>query len=200
MEKKMTNRQKQALETKKRIYTKTKELMATREFSTLTVSEICKNAEVSIGSFYHYFQSKEDVLTMIYSFEENFENLPQDLSPIESILYLFRRELQIIEEYGSDLLSQFLKMQILKYNEHVVEADSPFYKKLDTLVLDGIRCGELYQDNDHTEIVEALLRIYRGSFFDWVIYNGNYPLKEKAIYDLSYFLKTLKVNTYRNLH
>lgn len=196
MENKMTNRQKQALETKKRIYTKTKELMETKDFSNLTVSEICKNANVSIGSFYHYFQSKEDVLTMIYSFEENFENLPQGLSPSESILFLFQRELQTIEEYGADLLSQFLKMQILKYNGHVVEADSPFYKKIDTLVLEGIQCGELHKDNNHTRIVDALLRIYRGSFFDWAVYNGNYDLQERAIHDLTYFLASLKTNTY----
>lgn len=196
MEKKMTNRQKQALETKKRIYTKTRELMKFNEFSNLTVSDICKNAGVSIGTFYHYFQSKEDVLTMIYSFEENFEILPSGLSSVESILYLFKKELCSIEENGPDLLSQFLKMQILKCSRHVVEADSPFYKKLDSLIMAGIKNGEFSRNNDHTRIAEALFRIYRGSFFDWAVCNGRYSLQEKALYDLSYFLSTLSTCTY----
>lgn len=196
MEKKMTSRQKQALETKKRIYRKTRELMKSNEFSDLTVSDICKNADVSIGTFYHYFQSKEDVLSMIYSFEENFENLPSGISYADSILYLFNKELCSIEENGPGLLSQFLKMQILKSGRHVVEADSPFYKKIASLVKEGMEHGEFSGNNDHNKIAEALFRIYRGSFFDWAVCNGGYPLQEKALYDLSYFLRTLKSCTY----
>lgn len=133
---------------------------------------------------------------MIYSFEENFENLPAGLSSVDSILYLLKRELSRIEENGPDLLSQFLKMQILKSNRHVVEADSPFYIKLDTHVIDGIKTGEFSRDNDHTRITEALFRIYRGSFFDWAVCNGCYSLQEKALYDLSYFLNTLSTCIY----
>ena len=41
---------------------------------TLTVRQVCKTADVSIGTFYHYFQNKDDLL-MYFVREESFAKI-----------------------------------------------------------------------------------------------------------------------------
>ena len=57
-----TNRQKQAVATKQKIFTCALALFAKKTYETITVQEICSTAEVSVGAFYHHFKSKDDIL------------------------------------------------------------------------------------------------------------------------------------------
>lgn len=57
--KKISNKDKIMLAARKRMDNKT--------FDSLTIRDICKEADVSIGSFYHYFKTKDDLIIEFYS-------------------------------------------------------------------------------------------------------------------------------------
>src|SRR4030042_5003965 len=61
-----TSRQAQATETANRIYAAAIELMDRKGFERLTIADISKRAGVSVGAFYHYFRSKDDILAEIF--------------------------------------------------------------------------------------------------------------------------------------
>ena len=66
VEKPLTKRQEQALETKSRIYNAAIELMDREGFDNITIADISEAAGVSVGAFYHYFESKNDILAEIF--------------------------------------------------------------------------------------------------------------------------------------
>nr|WP_307906030.1 TetR/AcrR family transcriptional regulator [Clostridium botulinum] len=67
-----TKRQIQAMNTKKKLYDISTELMKTKGYDNVTIQEICKKAGVSVGSFYHYFESKNDIFIELYKIADDF--------------------------------------------------------------------------------------------------------------------------------
>ncbi len=65
-QKKVTNRQIQAEETKNRIYSAAIKLMDKKGFDGMTIMDIVKAAGISVGAFYHYFTTKHDILAEIF--------------------------------------------------------------------------------------------------------------------------------------
>lgn len=59
--KKLTKRQLQALETKERLHSSAVELYKTLPHDEITIKDICEKAGVSVGVFYHYYESKNGV-------------------------------------------------------------------------------------------------------------------------------------------
>ena len=43
------------------------ELIDKRRFDDITVADISEKSEVSVGAFYHYFSSKNDILAEIFN-------------------------------------------------------------------------------------------------------------------------------------
>ena len=62
----LTKRQEKAIETKNRIYNAAINLMDRKGFEKITITDISKKAGVSVGAFYHYFKSKNDILAEIF--------------------------------------------------------------------------------------------------------------------------------------
>lgn len=72
---KLTKRQIQANKTRSKIYKIAVDLMEKKGFNNITIEEISKKAKVSVGAFYHYYNSKEDILFEIFRrADEYFEN------------------------------------------------------------------------------------------------------------------------------
>ena len=57
----LTPRQIRTAEVKNKIVLATTALIAENGIASVTVANICKKADVSVGSFYHHFENKDQV-------------------------------------------------------------------------------------------------------------------------------------------
>jgi len=80
------------MDTKDRIIEVAKQRFHSRSYADVGIKEICEDAKIQKGSFYHFFPSKQDlVLTVIEEFAKDWadgflaEAFDPDLSPIERI-------------------------------------------------------------------------------------------------------------------
>ena len=94
------NRQKQALATKQKIFSRAISLFARQSYENVTVQDICAEADVSVGAFYHHFKSKENILDEGYRrvrrcLEHRASRLPQGCIPIFD-----RRAVAFYGKYG----------------------------------------------------------------------------------------------------
>jgi AcrR family transcriptional regulator len=112
--KKMTKRALQAEETKNKIVKATMEIMEKSGFNNMTIQEINERAGVSVGTFYHYFKTKEDVFYELYRkadnyFEEEVDRrlYAKDLTTRERIVYYVSLYAQFNHTPGLELSGLF---------------------------------------------------------------------------------------------
>jgi len=58
----MTNRDRQALESKERIFNAAIDLIREKGYDNVTIEDICNKTGMSVGAFYHYFKSKSEIV------------------------------------------------------------------------------------------------------------------------------------------
>lgn len=64
-DKPLTNRKRQAIQTKQRIFDTAKELFSKNSFETVTVDQIIEACGIAKGTFYYYYRSKDELLDSI---------------------------------------------------------------------------------------------------------------------------------------
>ena len=105
--------------TKGRIVSAAWKLFYEQGYDNTTVDDIVFESETSKGSFYHYFNSKDALLSSLsYLFDEKYEELSENLddtmSCVEKLIYLNKEVFKMIENSISiDLLAQLLSSQLI---------------------------------------------------------------------------------------
>ena len=85
----LSRQQLKSQRTKARIFQAAKTILQKRGYEALSIKNICEEAGVSNGSFYHHFQTKDDLLS--YYLEEQ-PALPPELSSAPNSLSEARSE------------------------------------------------------------------------------------------------------------
>ena len=60
--KELSKQQLKSMETKARIFDAAKRILKKQGYEELSIKNICEEAKVSNGSFYHHFKTKDDLL------------------------------------------------------------------------------------------------------------------------------------------
>ncbi|WFD11866.1 TetR/AcrR family transcriptional regulator [Tepidibacter hydrothermalis] len=196
-ERNLTNRQKQAIATKKKIFDTTVDLITEIGFDKVTIRKICKEANVSTGTFYLYFKSKQDILFKVYKdadmlLDEANILTRKDLNSLEKIEELIKIQTNIGENLNIDILKQIYTYHIHSDNEYFFSEKRSFFVSLNSVVIEGQNNTELRNDICSKEITWKILRFVRGIIFDWLIHDGNYDLEETTIKELSLYLDVFK--------
>ncbi|SHK63632.1 TetR/AcrR family transcriptional regulator [Hespellia stercorisuis] len=171
----MNQREKQKLETKKRIYECAYKLFDEQSFDAVKVADIAKEAGISVGGVYYHFASKDDIIDYGYlAFDEKLQEHYHKVKPNDgkdAILCLVRYQVQSVIDMGPHLTSITFKNQMEKKNEYLYSKKRFLYKML----LEQIEAvGPLGKTPD--VITDQILRIVRGSIYDWAARKGSYDL------------------------
>lgn len=174
-------RKEQAEETKKLIFHKALELLEETPFEKITVRDIVKKANVSIGTFYHYYSTKLDVYYETYIIaDEYFETV---VKPEIYQLTDTREKLELFFEYYAKYnceITDLALTQIL-YNS----ANKCFDRKSDigmipilvSILQEGLEHNIIKGDKSADEIAQFLMISIRGQVYHWCTNDGNYDLK-----------------------
>lgn len=174
----VTKRQEQALETKTRLYNAAIALMERKGFENITIAEISRAAGVSVGAFYHYFKSKNDLLAEIFFRADDYfstqvaPNLIGKPAP-ELILEYFDHYAQFNIASGVEMVQQLFNPKI----KFFVKEGRPMVLILQDLIRTGQERGEIRMDMSPEEAAWLLLTMARGVVFDWALRDGNYDLR-----------------------
>ena len=113
-------------------------------FEQLSVNEICSAAGISVGSFYHYFESKDALLgTLSTLFDEKYEALTQVMNPdsnaIDTLLWLNRELFTMVDSsVPIELLSGLLSPQLSSKGEkHLLDRSRLYFRLLREIIVKG---------------------------------------------------------------
>ena len=187
-------RKEQAEETRQRIYTSAIELMEQKGFGNFTIADISKKAGVSVGAFYQYFDSKNDILAEIfYRADDYFStyvvNSFSKRSAPEQIIEYFDHYAKFNIDCGVETTQQIFNPMI----KFFIEDRRPMLEILEDLIRKGQERNEIREDTDAKELVEYLISMARGIVFEWSLYDGNYDLEARMHKYMEILVSTIKV-------
>jgi AcrR family transcriptional regulator len=177
--KELTKRQIQAQNTKNKIYDTVIELMKEKEYQDIKIEEICAKAEVSVGSFYHYFKSKNDFLIEMYSrADDYFQNEVSisfvSINALDRIVEYFDYYAKYNEMVGISTMKQLYHSN----NRLFITKGRYMQKVLQSIISKGQSNKEIGTDLSAEDMTEYLFIAARGVIYDWCLHNGQYSLKE----------------------
>lgn len=156
-------------------------------YENTTVDEIIARSGTSKGSFYHYFNSKDSLLSSLsYVFDEKYKelepNLTKEQTCFEKLMYLNQEMFKMIEnKVDINLLSGLLSTQLVtKGEKNLLDYNRYYYKLIRKIVEEGQNRGEIKRDTSVSEIVKLYAMCERALMYDWCICGGEYSLSNYA--------------------
>ncbi|WP_124067261.1 TetR/AcrR family transcriptional regulator [Clostridium sp. E02] len=164
-------------------------------YEETTVEEIIELSRTSKGSFYHYFDGKDALLsTLSVLFDDKYEALIESLSPdlpaMETLLFLNKELFLMVENsIPIDLLSRLLSTQLtISGEKHLLDQNRTYYKLLKKIICRGQEKGEISDRFTVREMVKLYALCERALLYDWCLCGGEYSLLQYSIQTMPVFL------------
>lgn len=185
--------------TRGKIVTAAWDLFYRQSYEHTTVEDIIEASGTSRGSFYHYFEGKDALLSSLsYLFDDKYEELMETLDlewdAFDLLLYLNYELFGMIERTVSvDLLAQMYATQLTtKGEKHLLDRSRVYYRILRQIIRQGQDRGELKADIPTGEMVKTYALCERALLYDWCISGGEYALREYSSRMMPLFLAHLR--------
>lgn len=166
-------------------------------YEETTVEEIIETSQTSKGSFYHYFDGKDALLSTLSDlFDEKYEALQEtmdpDMSAMDKLLFLNSELFRMVENSVSmELLARLLSTQLVTSGErHLLNQKRTYYRLLRKIIAQGQEAGELSDRQSVSEMVKLYALCERALMYDWCLRGGEYSLRQYAAQVLPSFLSS----------
>ncbi|WLR52617.1 TetR/AcrR family transcriptional regulator [Bacillus tianshenii] len=135
---------------KERIIETSLKLFEAHGYHGVTVKQIVEESNTSKGGFYHYFQSKDELLYVIhdlfitYALEKAIEAIETYHTPTEKLFAIIQSHVKVFDLYKSHISVFYQESNYLKpeYHEKIRQKRYQFRTILFDVVEEGIRQGE----------------------------------------------------------
>lgn len=183
--------------TRGRIVSAAWQLFYEQGYENTTVEEIIETSQTSKGSFYHYFDGKDALLSTLSDlFDEKYEALQETMDPampaMDKLLFLNSELFRMIENSVSmDLLARLLSTQLVTNGEkHLLNHKRTYYRLLRKIIAQGQEAGELSDKRTVSDMVKLYALCERALMYDWCLCGGEYSLRDYASQVLPTFLSS----------
>ncbi len=170
---------------KERIIRTSWSLFSSKGFDKTTLNDIITKANISKGTFYYYFRSKDTLLnTLSVIFDEEYrkveERTPEELDSFEKLMFLnYEIHTYIGENIDSSLLASQYSAQLTNNDEsNLLDKNRYYFTILTKIIEEGQRKNELRSDLSVSEMVRLYGLCERAIVTDWCMNNGSYSLGE----------------------
>ena len=173
--------------TKKKIVNAAWKLFYEQGYDNTTVEEIIFESGTSKGSFYHYFEGKDALLSSLsYLFDEKYEELVTQLTEeqtaYEKLIFLNCHLFEMIDfGVAPELLTRLYSTQLTTRGEkHLLDRNRFYYRLLYKIMGEGQQKNQLCDDMTVSELVKYYAMCERALIYEWCMIGGEYSLKEYA--------------------
>lgn len=179
MKNKLTNRQQQALQTKSRIIESGRQLVAQKTIAEISIKDITKASGISTGTFYHYFQSKENfcaILALMPGTEITDSIRSNSSLGIVGQLRSFIMGRMLLTDKDGLALTRNLQAFKLTATYREIRREQYGnghydYEALMQVIQSAIENGELSPDFPAEMFVQTLVYLVHGAIFNTCLYN-----------------------------
>lgn len=175
-----SSRRLQALKTEQAILQAALELMRQRDFEQVSIRDICREAGITTGAFYHHFSSKEDLLRR--GFAQLDDHMERELRPHLSEPPLDRLN-RVVDIYAAfvegdigKLSARYYQYRLSSRSAEALESNRYVYRAMYACLKDAQEAGLMAPGHTAEEVSTFCMRHFRGIVIDWILHDYSYPL------------------------
>lgn len=175
---KLSRQQQKSKETKERIFQAAKRILQKNGYEELSIKNICEEAGVSNGSFYHHFKTKDDLLSYYIEDQPRINpdllELPQDIEEAkQTIIQVYLNYVAYCEELGVEFMTGYYDPKNQALNP-VIRTERPYpIVTVQTYVERAMAAGVLALNITLEEFTTDIRMIVIGNVFEWCLRKGD---------------------------
>ena len=171
----LSKQQKKSLETKHRIFRAAKNILQKQGYEQLSIKNICEEAGVSNGSFYHHFKTKDDLLS--YYIEEQ-PSINPDLLDLPSsadeakiaIIHVYLHYAEYCRDLGVEFIANYYTPKNQALNPEIRTARPYPILTVENYLQKAIDKGIVKPTLPLEDILTDIRMLVIGNVFEWRLY------------------------------
>lgn len=192
-QKELSKQQLKSRETKTRIFNAAKRILQKQGYEELSIKNICEEAGVSNGSFYHHFKTKDDLLS--YYIEEqpsinpDLLDLPSNKEEAkEAIIYVYLNYVHYCQELGVEFMANYYTPKNQSLNP-LIRTERPYpIVTVRNYLQKCMDAGIVVLNSPLEEVTTDIRMIVIGNVFEWCLKNGNADFEKNMRRSLENYL------------
>lgn len=182
--------------TKQKIFKAAEEILQKDGYEALSIKNICELAGVSNGSFYHHFQTKEELLSYYIENQPN-PNDPEFDTPtsrddvIESIVHVYLNYARYSRELGVDFISNFYIPKNEALNPHTRSKRAYPIITVQQYLEQALASHIITSEHSVEEITTDIRMLIIGNVFEWCLNNGDTDYEGNIRRSMTHYLKSI---------
>ena len=173
----LSKQQLKSKETKTKIFRAAKHILQKQGYEQLSIKNICEEAGVSNGSFYHHFKTKDDLLS--YYIEEqpsinpDLLDMPQNAAEAKAaIIQVYLNYVHYCQELGVEFMSNYYTPKNQSLNT-LIRTERPYpIVTVHNYLQKAIDADIIKPDLDLEDITTDIRMIVIGNVFEWCLKSG----------------------------
>ncbi len=170
-EKKMTRAEKSRV-TRKNIIDAGFELLKEYGYDNLTVRNICDHAGVSTGTFYHFYQTKDDLMSEFLRREDWVDEMEDPEDIIEYIVYGYKQLIDSYETLGIEFTSSYYTANNQSFNIYTREPGKYTSDFIRLRIAQAREQGYIRDEIPLDRIIGDIQVLVIGNVFSWCVVKG----------------------------
>ncbi len=175
---KLTKQQQKSMETKSRIFQAAQKIMQDKGYEQLSIKNICEEAGVSNGSFYHHFKTKDDLLSYyleeIPGYDPTISDVPKDKEEaIVHIVDVYLNYVQYCRQLGADFMSNFYTPKNPSLNPQIRSERAYPIVTVEKYLKHAKESGIVHFSVPLDQVTTDIRMIVIGNVFEWSMKHGN---------------------------
>ena len=189
----MSKQQLKSKETKDKIFRAAKNILQKGGYETLSIKNICEEAGVSNGSFYHHFKTKDDLLS--YYIEEQpsiapeLLELPQNrVEAKEAIVGVYLNYVKYCRELGVEFIAGYYTPHNQALNP-TIRTERPYpIVTVQKYLEKAIEAKAISMNLPVEDVVTDIRMLVIGNAFEWAMTNGSADFEGNIRRSISHYL------------
>lgn len=174
----LSRQQLKSQETKAKIFCAAKHILEKKGYEQLSIKNICEEAGVSNGSFYHHFKTKDDLLS--YYIEEqpgidsNLLDIPSTPDEAkQTIIYVYLNYVHYCQKLGVEFIANYYTPKNQSLNP-LIWSKRPYpIVTVSDYLQKAIEAGVVSPSAQLNDIATDIRMIVIGNVFEWCLKGGD---------------------------
>ena len=180
---------------KEKIINETVSIIRKKGADAVTVRDVCESAGLSIGTFYHYFRDKDDLM-MHFLMETSFDTF-ELMAPLSNVAgRISELYMHLVDKYmdlGLDFMKSFYSTGNRSLSAYMGELDGVFapgtvMARSEEEMNAALAGGYLKSDADIHLICMDICTIVKGCVFEWCLNNGSMDIESALHRIIGFYL------------